>query len=137
MQSFHSYTSTLVLLTSMSLSACRTRDVGPDPAPRYANRIQVARYDLTPRQPTTSFEVLDHINQAEHPYKIIAMLSHAAKPSDSGLMINAMAWHARRLGANAMILLTPQDTGYRSNRWGSEKDQPIYGANAIIFTTPP
>jgi len=126
----------LVVLVLSLCPGCSTTPSGnpADPAPKYAGRINVARYDVTPRVPSTAFEVFTRADEVQQPYKIIALLSHESKPKDSGLMINAIAWRARQLGADAMILLPPQETGLRWNQWGVQKQQPIYSANAIVYT---
>jgi hypothetical protein len=103
-----------------------------DPAPRYASRIKVAQYDLSPRAPNRSLEVFDA--PPTRPHKVIALLSHKAEPNDSAAMMNAIAWRARQLGADAIIVLPPQETGIRWNNWGVERGEPIYSANAIVFT---
>lgn len=115
---------------------CRTSSTEnpADPAPRYASRINVARYDITQRQPSTAFTVYDESTAITRPFKIIAYLSHGAKPSDSAAMLNAIAWRARQLGADGMVVLQPEDTGFSVNQFGGGHRQPVYRANAFVFT---
>jgi hypothetical protein len=123
----------IFLVSVLFFAGCASAPVNSaDPAPRYASRIKVAIYDLTPRTPTTSLDVFDA--PPSRPHKVIALLSHKAEPNDSAAMMNAIAWRARQLGAQGMIVLPPQDTGVRWNNWGMEKGEPIYSANAIVFT---
>jgi len=126
----------LPLVLAGALAGCSTpvSENSTDPAPRYASRINVAQYDLTPRSPSLSLEVFDSAEAVKRPYKVIALLSHKAEPNDSAKMMNAIAWRARQLGAQGMIVLKPQDTGIRWNQWGMERAEPIYSANAIVFT---
>lgn len=125
--------SALFVASALLLTACRSIPANSnDPAPRYARRIKVAQYDLTTRTPTLSLEVFD--TAPARPHKVIALLSHKAEPNDSAAMMNAIAWRARQLGAHGLIVLKPQETGMRWNHWGMERGEPIYSANAIIFT---
>jgi hypothetical protein len=126
--------SALVLL--VAVTGCSTTPSGnpADGAPKYAGRIKVAQYDLSPRTPSLSLEVFDA--PPTRPHKVIALLSHKAEPNDSAQMMNAIAWRARQLGAQGLIVLRPQETGMRWNQWGMERGEPIYSANAIIFTVP-
>ena len=125
--------SSTFLVLSVLLMGCTTASVNSaDPAPRYAGRIKVAIFDASTRPATTSLEVFDA--PPARPHKVIALLSHKAEPQDSALMLNAIAWRARQLGAQGLIVLPPQETGYRWNQWGAERGEPVYSGNAIVFT---
>lgn len=127
---------TLLLFTTLLTSCSSTPD--PNGPPRYADRLKIAVFDATPRAATSSVDVFDETTKVTRPYKIIAQLGRNAKPTDSSLIINAIAWRARQMGADAIILLPAQSTGWKvNNRWGNpsvEQTEPIYNANAIIYT---
>ena len=125
------------LSTVLMLTGCTSTAPNGEQVPRYAGRIEVAIYDTTVRPPVKSLDVFDDAASVKRPYKIIALLSHESKPSDSGRMMNAIAFRARQLGADGMIVLPPRATGYQWNGYGGGPGQPIYSAQAIIFTDKP
>jgi hypothetical protein len=81
--------------------------------------------------------VFDDAASVKRPYKIIALLSHESQPSSSGRMMNAIAFRARQLGADGMIVLPPKSTGWHWSGLGGGPGQPIYSAQAIVFTDSP
>ena len=110
------------------------------PAPRYGNRIQVAQYDTTSRPINPNFEVFAREEDVPRPFKIIALVSHSANPQDEGLMMTAIAWKAKQIGADGMIILNPHSGGWKSeqigNFGGGKSEEPIFRAHAIIWATP-
>jgi hypothetical protein len=109
--------------------------------PRYAGRIQIALYDPTPRQPKPDFEVFADAQSVKRPYRIIALLAHKANPEDEGLMMNAIAYRARKLGADGMIVLPRPGRGWKFGQVGDigsgGSEEGVYRAHAIIFTDKP
>ena len=106
--------------------------------PRYAGRIQVALYDQTTRPENPNFEVFARPEDVKRPYKIIALLAHEANPEDEAMMMNAIAYRAKKLGADAMIVLNQQANNAQVNQVvqiaNNERKPQIYRANAIIYT---
>jgi hypothetical protein len=127
-----------ILLTALTLCACRTEYVSStgEPTPRYANEVQVARYDATDRQPTAQLEVFSNPQAlGNRPYRVIALLTREGYRRDEGLIMNAIAWRARQIGAEGLI---PEGPVYGGSPWAHGRwEQPVFRALAIVFSSQP
>lgn len=130
-----------LLILILLLSACSSNK-DPNAPPRYASSVIVTSYTTTNYPPTPDLTVY---NQGDTipPHKIIAMLSRHGHERDQGKILNAIAWKARQLGAQAIIILderpvaAPSTTiaaGVFSTAKSDKKEQPVWRANAIIYT---
>lgn len=128
----------ILLVVVLGLTACRSTAPTGEKPPRYAKSVQVAQFDATPRAVNPDFEVFTSETEVKRFYKAIAVLSRNAKPQDQGLMITAIIWRAKQLGADAAILLPPEGGGWSFNMFGryggGGEGEPIYRAKAIVYT---
>ena len=119
------------------LTGCETTSTNAaDSAPRYGNSVQVAQYDKTPRKINPDFEVFGREADVQRPFKIIALVSRNAQPQDEGRMMTAIAWRAKQLSADAMIVLQPNGGGWKYDNFGGRSGEPIFRAHAIVYTAP-
>lgn len=131
---------------------CSTENnsVNGENPPHLSNGVQVALYDSEKRIPTTQLEVfLTQEAVKDRPYRIIALLTRKGKREDEGLVMNAIAWRARQIGAEGLIPASVAGVGpsvsvNTSVRigggmwWGGDKEEePVFRACAIVFTGPP
>ena len=123
-----------ILLACCAGCATTTPVATADKPPRYASRVQVARYDATERSVRPEFAVYADAASVPRPYRIIALVSHNANPEDQALMMQAIAWRARQLGADGMIVLPPISGGWHADGFGTKSKEPVFSAHAIIFT---
>ena len=128
----------LVCVSALILASCSSTG---DKGPRYADSVQMVAYDtVSGRKINPNFQIYERESDVKRPFKVIAMLSRNAKPSDGAKMITAIAWRAQHLGADAMIILPPESTGWEFNAIGRYasfgQGEPIYRAHAIIFEAP-
>ena len=125
---------------SVGVIGCKSTNYTERP-PRYGTSVQVVAYDSTPRKVNPDFQVFAREADVPQPFKIIAMVCRNAKPQDQGLMMQAISWRAKQLGADAMIVLPPEATGYSwgmaGNFAGGGPNQPIYRAHAVVYTSTP
>ena len=89
-------------------AGCRT---AYDPAlgkpPEHASRVQVAILSSEPRSVTTAIEVLDA--PPSRPHRQLALITCDGESNEEGVMTQAIIFHARRIGANALIKM-PSET---------------------------
>ena len=117
------------------LTGCETTSTNiANPVPRYGKSVQVAQYDQTPRNINPDFEVFASEASVRRPFKIIALVSRHANLQDEGLMMTAIAWRAKQLGADGMIVLRAAGGGFELGNFGG--GQPIFRAHAIVWTAP-
>ena len=119
----------------MLLTGCATPPAqvanSNDPPVRYARYVQVATFDATPRPATTKLNVLqDAPTQKFHP---IAQLTIDGESENEGKLINALAWKARQLGADALLMLPPVGQRKYSGFGVPEGTHWAYRAQAIVF----
>jgi hypothetical protein len=133
-------TNLLVFLCGLSVAmatGCASRSENQARIPRYAKDIQIGRYDSIARQEKPHFQVFDSAQSVPKKHRIIALLTRHANPGDEALMMEAIAWNARKLGADAMIVLPPLQTGDELRILGkfgsSSPGQPVYRAHAIVY----
>src|ERR1700733_4908307 len=132
------------------IAGCTTTPApaGAEKPVRYASAVQVARYDSENRTPTASLEMFPSIEAVgQRPYRIIALLTRGGNREDEGLIMNAIAWRARQLGAEGLIAINDSknplinvNTTVRVGGWPSSdsgnKEKPLFRAYAIVFGPP-
>jgi hypothetical protein len=130
----------LVVVLATLVSCGTPTPPGAEKPVRYAAGVQVALYDSEKRSPTTQLEVYQSEKSIEtRPFRIIAMLTRNGHHEDEANIVNAIAWRARQLGAEGLILLPTVEPG-RSvsapfvNIDEGHKGEPIFRAHAIVFT---
>jgi hypothetical protein len=128
----------VAILILLSVPACHN---GSKP-PRYAKSVSVVPFGPVSSRPVNpEFQIFPSAADVKRPYRILALVCRHAKPQDQGLMLTAIAWRAQQLGADAMILLPPEATGYGFTDLGrfssGGQGEPIYRAHAILYTDIP
>ena len=117
----------LVILMSFG---CRTNP--PDPAlanrPRHAGRVQVALLSSIERPAKSDLDVLS--SAPTRPHKVIAILTCDGKNSEEGDMTAAIFYHARQIGADAVIRM---ESEIRRGAFGIP-DGLVYRYTAIVYS---
>lgn len=88
---------------------------------RYAQYVKVATFDTTVRPATDKLTV--YREKPAFKYHTIATLTIDGELEKEGALINAIAWRARQLGADGIIILPPLHP---------HRDQWIISADAIV-----
>jgi hypothetical protein len=104
-------------------------------APDKAGRVQIAMYDATPRQPSQTMDIYDAGKPVERPHKSLAKLTCEGDASEEGIMLNAIAWQTRRLGAQALEVLEPEYPNGRGPTlpFAPSTTRRVFRANALIY----
>ena len=89
---------------------------------RYVQYVKVATFDTTPRSPTSKLNVLREAPIQK--YHAIASLTIDGTADKEGNLVNAIAWKARQIGADSILLLAPLHP---------HRDQWIFRADAIVM----
>ena len=97
----------LICLAGLSflLNGCHTYDVASAKPVRYAKEVQVIPLDTAKRAITPSVQIFESAADVQRPCHKIALLSRPGHRGDEGLIVNALAWRARQLGADGLVLL--------------------------------
>ncbi|MCG3150280.1 MAG: hypothetical protein PCFJNLEI_03761 [Verrucomicrobiae bacterium] len=91
----------LVLAVACSTSKSTHDEDGPL---RYADSVQIARFDSENRPPSDNLELFQTAEQiGNRPYKTIALVSRTGLSSNEGLILNAIIYRAKLLGATGLI----------------------------------
>ena len=118
------------------LLACGCRSTPPDPnaPPRYADKVQVISYDSTPRPFNPNIQVFSGYGamqgRSRHP---IADLMKMGWPNDQALIMNALIWRAKSLGADGVVLLPPRFAAWVSIPFGRVGRQFNFQAEAFVW----
>jgi hypothetical protein len=120
--------STLLLLVGCSSTPVSTSG---DPPVRYARYVQVATFDFSPRSATAKLDILQTPPTRKN--HVIAELTIDGSAENEGKLINALAWKARQLGADALVVLTPVGQRNYDALGIPEETHWIFRANAIVF----
>jgi hypothetical protein len=116
------------------LTACNSYDVNGTSPVRYASSVQIITLDSTKRPFSKSIEVIQTKDDLHgRAYHKIALLSHEAWPNDENMVINALIWKAKSLGADGVILLPRSSNGYEFNPFAHSGVKFNYEAQAIVF----
>jgi hypothetical protein len=95
----------LSILALLILTGCYSYDINGEQPVRYASGVRVVSYDSTVRQPANSIQVFDSPGEVKRPYHKIALLSRPGNREDQALVMAAIIWRARHLGADGIIFL--------------------------------
>jgi hypothetical protein len=118
------------------LLACGCRSAPPDPnaPPRYGEKVQVISYDSTPRPFNPNIQVFSGYGamqgRSRHP---IADLMIVGWPNDQALIMNALIWRAKSLGADGVVLLPPRYAEFVSVPFGRVGRQFNFQAEAFVW----
>ena len=113
----------IMLPALLVLVGCSSTPVSnsSDPPVRFSRYVQVAIYDPVDRPPTDKLTVLKEAPSGK--YHTIATSTVDGEAQLEGRLINALAWKARQLGADAIFLQTPLHP--HRNQW-------VFRADAIV-----
>jgi hypothetical protein len=119
------------------LAGCATDEwnAGMGKPPAKAGRVQAAIYDSTPRQPTDKLDIYEKGQKADRPNKPIALLTCEGAVHEEAVMLTAIVWRARLLGAHGLEILEP-DAPYGtgpSYPFGPPTDRRVFRARAIVY----
>jgi hypothetical protein len=109
----------IALLTAAFLVGCATP--------------QAVQFDDTKRQPTSSVEVFREGNKPTKTYKEIGEVSHEDYGGEDANAMKHLINKAKQIGANAIILLPRQDTGYAFVPFGRSGNKYIWKAVAVVY----
>jgi hypothetical protein len=134
---------------AMLLAGCHNYDVNGTAPVRYANSVFVTAIDPTKREPSKSIQLFANEDKIKRPHHVIAILSREGFLQDQGMIVNALVWRAKQLGADGIILLGAMGgntssgmiLGNGNGVFGSSNpDHASFSATAIVFddttTTP-
>jgi len=107
------------LLTSAFLVGCGTP--------------QAVMFDETKRPPTASVDVFREGNKPTKAYKEIGEVSHEDYGGEDANAMKKLMAKAKQIGANAIIMLPRQDTGYAWVPFGRSGNKYIWKAVAVVY----
>ena len=125
-----------MLMGTVVIMGCNTASKygaqgGGEKPPTRAGRVKIASYDSVSRQPTHSLEVYDTPQQIPRLYKVIALLACEGAAHEEGMMVNAINYRARQLGANGVIVLPTDRSGAV---FSPQSDRRVFRRKAIVYT---
>ena len=132
----------LLCASGLLLTGCHTYDMNGDVPMRYAANVQVVNYESIVRPPAKTIQIFDSPSQIKQPYHVIGLLLRPGKSNDEALILKALIWRARQLGADGVILLGGRsDGGQEGFMFGNGRGiigstsptEPIFHAQAIMF----
>ena len=99
------FIATTLTLGLFLATGCRTYDVNGSVPVRYATSVIVIPYDHIQRPVPLTIQIFDNFHVPPTNYVAIASLERNGHRNDAALIIGALEWRARQLGANGIILL--------------------------------
>jgi hypothetical protein len=118
----------LVFASTAFLVGCanKAEQIHGENKPRHAERVQIAVYDESAaKSPTEKLEIFDETSPIQRKHKDVALLTCEGTPREESEMTTAIIYRARKLGADALIILQPARSG-----WG---DRRVFRAKAVIY----
>jgi hypothetical protein len=94
---------------------------------------QAVMFDETKRQPTSSVEVFREGNKPTRAYKEIGEVSHEDYGGEDANAMKKLIAKAKQIGANAILILPRQDTGYAFVPFGRSGNKYIWKAVAVVY----
>lgn len=116
----------LLLLVGCNTMPPATVPSAGDPPVRYVQYIKVANYDSSTHPATSKLTIFREVPNLK--YHTIATLTVSGTADKEGALVNALAWKARQLGADSIIILTPSHP---------HRDEWIFRADAILTDLAP
>ena len=110
------------LLTLVGCSSAPSVPTSGEQPVRYAQYVKIATFDTTPRSPTSKLNVLREAPIQK--YHAIASLTIDGTADKEGNLVNALAWKARQIGADSILMLAPLHP---------HRDQWIFRADAVVM----
>jgi hypothetical protein len=124
---FNMKTATLLLvsLSGLLLAGCQSRsyDVNGSQPVRYAREVQIVMLNPSARPVSPTIQIFENATEVKRAFTKIALLHRSGHREDEGLIVNAMAWRARQIGADTIIIL-PAGRGWPDYQ---------FHAQAIVF----
>ena len=102
-------------------------------APPRAGRVDIATYDITERAPVKRLDVYESPEKVTQPYSVIALLTCEGAAAEEGMMMNAILYRARQIGAQGVIVLPAERPGLTANLLFAGNDRRVFRANAIVY----
>jgi hypothetical protein len=127
-----------ICLAALLAAGCTTT-VDPYAPVRYGESVQVVSYDSTPRPFNPNVIVYSTPAALQgRPYHAIADLYREGWPNDQALLMNALIWRAKSLGADGVVLLPPTLGNFVDIPFGRVGRQFNYRAQAFTwYNSPP
>jgi S-formylglutathione hydrolase FrmB len=141
----------LSLIAAFAVAGCAStpsQQSHENPPPK-AKRVQVLRYDTTPRPATVHLDVLASA-PPQRPYKVIALLTCEGAVDQEVVMTTAIYYRARQLGADAVMnagTITTQKEGtvnvadtvgkqimMNAVGLGGSGARSVFRVNALVYT---
>jgi len=98
----------------------------------YADNVQVAVLDATPRQPALAVTPFA-LDEAPKTHRTIAHLTVQGFAKDEGILLNLLATKARSLGANGLVILRAEQPFKGWPASATDQTLRIFRAHAIVF----
>ena len=102
----------IIPVVGLLFGGCYHYDVNGSHAVRYANSVNVIRYDSTPRPIPPTIQIFDRYNPPPAKYVPIASISRGGFRRDEQMIVGALQWRARQLGANGIIIVGESSGDY-------------------------
>src|SRR5580765_4301775 len=99
------------VLIALVLAGCATssRQQALEKPPKHAGRVKVLMYDPSPRLKPDRCEVFDAMHSIQKPFREIALLTCEGSVDEEAVMTEAIIYRARTMGADAVIILEPNN----------------------------
>jgi hypothetical protein len=94
---------------------------------------QGVRFDETKRQPTASVEFFREGNKPTKAYKEIGEVTHNDYNGEDKRAMKDLIAQAKQMGANAIIMLPTQGTGYVFVPFGRSGNKSVWKAVAVVY----
>lgn len=94
---------------------------------------QDVMFDSTKRDPTASVDVFREGNKPTKSYKEIGEVSYEDFGGEEAHAMRELILKAKRIGANGIIMLPRQDTGYNFNAFGRSGNKYLWKAVAVVY----
>lgn len=94
---------------------------------------QDVMFDSTKRSPTTSVDVVREGQKPEKSYKEIGEVSYEDFGGEDAHAMKELIEHAKKVGADAIVMQPRKDTGYTFNMFGRSGNKYIWKAVAVVY----
>ena len=126
-----------LLIITCVLTGCHNYNINGTRPVRYADGVQVISLDITVRPFNKTLTVFENVEAVKgRKYHKIALLTRSGWPNDEEMLVNAIIWKAKSLGASGVILLPTVQGAYQFNLGGPSGKPCFYKAEAIVFDAP-
>jgi hypothetical protein len=98
-----------------------------------ASTSQEVLFDQAKRKPTTSVDVFREGSKPTKPYKEIGEVSFEEFGGEDARAMKELIAKAQKIGANCIVMLPRQETGYNFNPFGRSGNKYIWKAVAGVY----